>query len=138
MNLYQQFKTDSNVEKKGITIRYGNDGDKPIEFVIARAGGANTAYNKVLEAKLKPYRRQIQNETMDTDTMVALIRDVYATTVVIGWNNVRDADGNELPFTRENCIKLFTDLPELFEDIQTQANRAALFREEVLEIESKN
>lgn len=139
MSLYKQFKTDSNLEKDGIIIEYGQtDQGKPIQIKIARAGGANTAYSRVLEAKVKPYRRQIQNETIERETMTSIMREVYAETVVIGWSNVQNAEGEDLEFNRENVIQLFTDLPELFEDIQSQANNVAIFRETILEEEAKN
>ena len=139
MSLYKQFKTDSNLEKDGIIIEYGQtDQGKPIQIKIARAGGANIAYSRVLEAKVKPYRRQIQNETIERETMTSIMREVYADTVVIGWSNVQNAQGEELAFNRENVIQLFTDLPELFEDIQSQANNVAIFRESILEDEAKN
>lgn len=139
MSLFKQFKTDASLETKGIIIQYGyTEEGKPIQIKICRAGGANTAYSRVLEAKVKPYRRQIQNDTMDRDTMIAIMREVFADTVVIGWDNVQDAEGNDMAFNRENVIKLFELLPELFEDIQTQANNIAIFREEILEAEAKN
>lgn len=139
MSLFKQFKTDASLETKGVIIQYGyTDQGKPIQIKICRAGGANTAYSRVLEAKVKPYRRQIQNDTMDRDTMIAIMREVFADTVVIGWENVQDAEGNEMLFSRDNVIKLFEELPELFEDIQAQASNVAIFREEILAAEAKN
>lgn len=63
---------------------------------------------------------------------------MYAETIVLGWENVEDADGNPLAFNTANAIKLFTDLPDLFRDIQEQSQRSALFRAELLERESGN
>ena len=111
MSLYQQFKSDANLEKSGILLEYGfSKSGKPITIRIARAGGGNSAFTKRMEAKVKPYRRQIQTETIDTAIVEKLLREVYAETVVLGWENVEDADGNPLDFTAANCIKLFEDL----------------------------
>lgn len=139
MSLYSQFKTDKNIEKDGIVLEYGmNSKKKIIGIRIARAGGANVQYSKLLEAKIKPYRRQIQNETLDNDIADKITKEVYAQTIVLGWENVEDENGEELEFSVANCIKLFTDLPELWSDIQQQATRASLFRAEILENDSKN
>lgn len=149
MSLYKQFKTDNDLEKSGIVLEYGeNSHGKPIGIRIGRAGGGNLAYQRLLEARVKPYRRQIQNETIENALVEKLMREVYAETVVIGWENVEfpvlDAAGNdtgkteELPYTVENCVRLFNDLPELYRDIQEQSQRAALFRAEVREADSKN
>ena len=75
---------------------------------------------------------------MDNDVADKITKEVYAQTVVLGWENVEDENGEELEFSVANCIKLFTDLPELWSDIQQQATRASLFRAEILENDSKN
>jgi len=139
MSLYSQFQTDGSLEKEGILLEYGTTDDgKPIAIRIARAGGANRAYEKRMEAEVKPYRRQIQNETIENAVVQRMLRKVYAETIVLGWENVQDPDGNDIPFTVENCIKLFEDLPDLFRDIQEQSQRVALFRAEVREADAKN
>ena len=43
-----------------------------------------------------------------------------------------------MEFNVANVIQLFTDLPDLFKDVQEQAQKAVLFREDILEVESKN
>lgn len=149
MTLYAQFATDKNVEKDGVVLEYGlNSKKKVISIRIARAGGANTHYAKLLESKIKPYRRQIQNETLDNAVAEKLTKEVYAQAVVLGWENVEapilDENGKptgkfeELDFNQANFVRLMDDLPDLWSDIQSQATRAALFRSEILEADAKN
>lgn len=139
MSLYKKFETDRSLEKTGITLDYGpNSKGNTVEIRIARAGGANDQYLKRLEAKAKPHRRAIQHETVEREQLNQIVREVYAETVVLGWTNVEDRDGNEMAFTRENVLKLFTDLPDLYTDIQEQAQSAALFRISVREADAKN
>lgn len=139
MSLYSQFETDRAVEKDGIVLEYGmNSKKKPIEIRIARAGGANEHYSKLLEARTKPYRRQIQNETLDNAVAEKITKEVYAQAIVLGWTGVEDRDGNDMEFNQKNCIKLFDDLPDLWSDIQSQSVRASLFRAEVREADAKN
>lgn len=139
MSLYKTFKTDENIERTGVVLEYGlNSKGQPIQIRIARAGGNNARYNKTLEVKTKPYRRQIQNETLDDVIGRRVFREVYAEAVILGWDGVEDAEGNPMPFTKDNCIKLLTDLPDLFDDIREQAQKAALFRAEILENDAGN
>lgn len=139
MSLYTKFETDRSLEKSGIILDYGpNSKGKNIEIRIARAGGSNESYLKKLEAKAKPHRRQIQHETMERAQIEKMIREVYAESVVLGWEGVEDRDGNEMLFSKENCMKLFDDLPDLYADIQEQAQSAALFRTTVREADAKN
>lgn len=127
------FKTDPTLETKGIVLNYGD-----FKITVARAGGANKAYVKCLERKSRPYRRAIQAETMDNELATAMMREVYVESVVLGWEGVLDAKGKSLPFSKENALQLFTDLPDLFQDVMEQAGKAALFREEIRETEAKN
>lgn len=139
MSLYKQFKTDANLETKGILLEYGESANgKPTTIRIARSGGANKRFMKAIETKTRPYRQQIRLGTLDPDLDLRLNKECFAETVVLGWENVQDENGNEMPFSVANCLKLFNDLPELFLDIQAQSQRVALFREEVLEDDAKN
>ncbi len=155
MSLYSQYTTNSNLEKTGILLEYGfNSKGLPICIRIARAGGSNAAYQKAMETKVKPYRRQIQTETIETEQLQKLIKEVFCATVVLGWENVEapvldtegkptlGEDGNPvmeaLPFSYKNALRLFTDLPDLFSDVQDSAQRAALFRAEIRESNAGN
>lgn len=134
MSLYKQFKTDEALETDGIWIEYGTtEAGQPIRIKIARAGGRNTAFSKALERTTRPYRKAIQTGMLDNKTADNLYKDVFAETVVLDWINVEGPDGQLLEFKKENVVKLFNDLPDLFNDLREQAANAALFREEVLE-----
>lgn len=146
-SLYKQFETNKDVENDGIVLEYGMSTRGPISIRISRAGGANTRFAKLMEAKVKPYRRQVQNETMDKALAEKIAKEVYAETVVIGWENVEmpvivNGEATKelefVPYTVENAIRLFTDLPDLYADIVEQAQRSALFRADIMEADSKN
>jgi len=130
---YSLFATDNKLETDGITLDYG-----AFKIRIARAGGANRKFQQVLEAKLKPHRRQIQTETLADELAHRLIIEAYAEAVLLGWDGVVDAAGQPLAFTRDNAIRLMTDLPDLFRDVQEQATKAALFRKLADEAAEKN
>jgi hypothetical protein len=127
MSFYKQFSTDSNLESKaGVVLDYGAAG----KITIHRAGGSNKKFGEVLTAKLKPYRRQIDAGVMADDVANRVLAEAYAESVIIGWEGVTDAEGNDLEFNRRNVVQLLTDLPELFKDIQGQANSVSNFRAE--------
>lgn len=139
MSLYKQFSTDAKVEREGVVLQYGfNSKQNPIGIRVARAGGANAAYTKRLQSKLNPHRRQLQTETIDKKLLERLLLEVFCETVVLGWENVETENGEDLPFSYENALTLFTDLPELFTDVQEQATKLALFKSEVREVDSGN
>lgn len=135
MSFYKTFSTDAELESgKGIDLDYGEDG----VITIRRAGGANKKYSTVAAAKLKPYARRMQNGTIEPEVIDRVMAEIFAEAVIIGWRNVKGEDGEPLQFTKENCVKLLTDLPDLFADIQAQAERVSNFRAEATEEAVKN
>lgn len=139
MSLYKQFKTDSKIESQGVILDYGlNSKGDHIRIKVARAGGSNIRFAKTMAAKVKPYRRQIQNDTLDVSVMQDILKEVYAEAVVIGWEGVEDEDGKSMAYSPAAAVKLFTDLPDLFADIQEQAQQVALYRKVEREADAKN
>jgi hypothetical protein len=143
--MYKQFKTDKNLETKGVVIDYGS-----FRVTIARAGGSNKKFVRVLEAKTKPFRRAIQTETMDNERASSLMAEVYAEAIILNWESKvgkifkvgieppEDGGDKLLPVTTKNILSTFDNLPDLFTDLQQQANQVALFREVILEDDAGN
>lgn len=141
--MYGQFKTDENLETKGVEIDYGT-----FCITLARAGGANKRYSRVLERLTKPHRRALATETMDPDRAAEILRESYAEAIVLKWETKVDgafkpgieakSGGKLLPVNVKNIMETFANLPDLFTDIQTMANQIALFREEILEDDAGN
>jgi hypothetical protein len=130
---YDMFKADSKMETEGVILDYGS-----FNIKIARAGGANTAFAKTMERLMKPYRTAIRNEVLDSDLAQKILIEAYADAVVLDWQGVTDASGKKLDYSKNNVVKVLTDLPDLFRDIQEQANKLVLFRKETLEAAAKN
>ena len=133
-SIYALFGTDSSMEQSGIWLEYGEFG----RFLVARAGGSNSRFTKSMERLSRPRRRQIQNETLDESIANELLLKAFAESVILRWEGITDSDGKDLPFTRDNVIKLFKDLPDLFIDIREQAAKAANFQAAEVEGDLKN
>ena len=135
MSLYDLYKTDTSKEKDdGVEIEFPGDA----KVWIRRAGGQNTAYEKALDAVMKPHRRQLQQGMLDEGKARELEARVYARGVIIDWSGVTDESGKTLDCTEENIVKLFTDLPDLFTEVKQQANDLSNFRREQVEADAKN
>lgn len=133
MSIYDTFSTDKTLEKEGIVLDYGE-----FKFTVARAGGSNTQYQRLLEAKTKPYRRAIDTGTFDSKRSNQLMVEVFSEAVIKGWEGVTDREGKKLAFNQKNCVQVLTDLPDLFQDIMQQAQNMALYKETVKEDAAKN
>lgn len=92
MSMYKQFQTDTSLEREGVDLNYG-------EFIVrvARAGGGNKRFAKVLEEKMKPVRRALQTETLDEQRSAALLHETFALGVVLNWSVRVVADSKGKP-----------------------------------------
>lgn len=132
-NVYGAFLTDQSAETAGTWIDYG-----AVQVKIARSGGANKSFARLLESKTKPYQRAIKTDTMDNSVAERIMREVFAEAVVLGWKTklgeewkdvVLFKDGSTAPFTKQSVMRVFEEIPDLFQDIQDQAGKASNFRE---------
>lgn len=133
-SIYSKFKTDKRAEQEGIILDYG-DG---ITIKIARAGGSNLKFEKAVQAKMRKYGLQAKHDLLEPEQMRTIFREVLAETVVLGWTGFDDGEGNMLTCTQENVLKVFTDLPDLFDDVLEQSRKSSLFKNNVLEAEAGN
>lgn len=133
MGMYDKFKTDPTTEKTGVVLNYGD-----FRVTVARSGGANKAYQRLLENKTRPYQRAMATGVMDNELALDIVKEVFAETVVLNWEvkegvdswieGVESPDGEILPFNKENVMVVFKELPDLFSDIRAQSDNMQLFR----------
>jgi len=147
MGLRKTFKTDRDAEINGVEVEVSvNDHNGlPIKIRIARMSQGNKRYTKELNRVTKPHMSAIQNDAMDNDLARKMLQEVFVDTILLGWDNLPKSeltgvatDTDELEFTRENALALFKELPDLYDDWEARANRAAAFREKEREEEAKN
>lgn len=144
MSLRKSFKTDKNIETKGIEVDYGTS-----IFTVARAGGANKAYRKALAKALKPLRAAIEADNIDDERAQPALIKCFAENCMLDsqtmfegqWvHGIENPEGDHLPpleVSTENFIKLFTEIPELYRDLQEKAAGRKLFLED-MEAAAKN
>lgn len=140
MNLYNTFESDEKAEAEGIILEYGlNSKEEPIQIRIRRGDGSNVRFAKVFERKSAPFRRIMSIPgALDQKVSDRVMRECYAEAVVVSWSGVEDRDGNPMEFSKDNVLKLFSDLPDLFRDVVRQSQNEALFRRELREAEAGN
>jgi hypothetical protein len=140
--LFTQFETDPKLEREGVKVEYlGDDEDAnktPPTFTIARAGGANVAYDTMMDQKLKPLRRRLQADNVNNKELEKITKEVWIATVLKGWQNVKDQNGDVLEFSQNAATELFNKLPELYEDLRQQSLKVSMYRAANLDEAAKN
>lgn len=162
MALFKNYKTDKDLERTGIVYTP----DSGTAITIARAGGNNVKFAKALEIKTKPYRRQIEAGTLDPKLDRQMMAEVFAETVVKNWETLVGEEGEEqlvqgieadpdnlsayqgepqehgdlilVPFNKHNVVETLLALPDVFRDMQAEANRTANFLDANRKDDAKN
>ncbi len=126
------FGTDPQLEQEGVWCQYGT-----MRFLLARAGGANRRYGKVMMARMKPVRRALEIGNLSEERSRALLADVLAETVVLNWEKVKYKK-QVLEYSKENCRNLLTEFPDLLNELHSLAQRLELYRKDSSEAAAKN
>lgn len=149
MSMYSQLETDKALETRGVEVNYGS-----FRVTLARAGGANKKYEKILNARSKPHQRAMKVDMMDGDMAIEIMREVYADAIILHWE-AQDAKGDWVvgieakpkkssakivivPFNRENVVQAMVDLPELLLWFKEDAEKLSLYLVKELEDAVKN
>lgn len=144
--------TDADSERNGIWFEMGN-----VNVKLARAGGANQAFNKAASELAMKHQRALQANALEDDEARRIAVELYASTVVVKWQTeVPDFDGDEdddanrwtdgvevndgeiLPDTVENRVKFLLDVPEFFAEIKRVADNYGMYRRALAETTAKN
>lgn len=142
MSMYSQYQTDPKKEKNGFVVSFGT-----YRITIARAGGANKQFLKTFNRKCKPYRKDIQAETLDPDIDFQIMVESYSETIVKNWEvesggkwkqGIESPDGGVMPFNVKNVMKTFNLLPDLLNDVAKHAQEASNYLLEEMEADAKN
>lgn len=146
MSMYKNFGTEKSLEIEGVWTNYGE-----FRVKIAHAGGGNKQFLTYGEQAMKPFRRAIENGSFPRERMEALLFDIYAKTIVKGWEvntgepgeeiwqeGIEGPKGDIIPFTQNNVLETFKALPALFYDFKDVAESIAAYRVADLEDEAKN
>ena len=134
-NLDSIFGTNKALEKDGVdfVIKEANEetGEAAVSFRIRRMVGTNPRVKAAMAAYYKPYARQIEMGTLPADKDHELSIRLFIDVCLASWEGVTDENGKPLECTKENALKLFTSLPDLFATLQKYSNDFESYKNEV-------
>lgn len=138
MGLKKLYATDESAEADGVWNDFGG----VFRVKIARAGNGNPKFMKELTRAAKR-----ANGVSTPEMERAALQDVYAHTVVKGWQTCVDGqwqdgidmdEGELLPSNPETYKRVFEELPDVYTSIVRLADDASNYRKSALEASAKN
>ncbi len=131
VSAYSMFETVADAETSGVWVPIG-----PMEFKLARTGGANDTFLKTAAKRLKPFQNALEHMPRKAQDDLAI--GIFVDTILMDWKNVAGRDGVEIAYSKEAAKKLLQELPNLFLALQVEANKMSNFSQEALDNAAKN
>ncbi len=115
---------DEDAENDGIELSFGNG-----RFItVTRAGPSNRKYKTTMARVFKPHQKVVGGAlALGDDAAEDLMKEVYAESIVVGWKGFIGNDDKEIVFSKEACIELFTEAPEIFDAVRSESSKFANF-----------
>ncbi len=105
-------------------------------LLIARA--ENARYREHRDKLLRPVLRRLRAGEIDSAEMEDVTIRVFARTVLLGWKNLQDDDGQEIPYSEVKALELMRSHRDFFLMVQELALDAEMFRARDAEESRKN
>lgn len=126
-NLFAKYEADPKKETEGVEI----DIDGAV-FICRRAGGGNRRYRAAIGMGVAKSGMSERLNSADQDVALAAEDEVtieaFADSVILGWRDVTDRDGNPWEYSRENFVTLMNSCPEVFLFLRSHARDIDNFR----------
>ena len=133
-NLYKRFGGTDAKSREGVWIDVEGS-----EFKVSRASGvANPRYQAALDEQQRKYRRKLDAGLLGTQKQQEIYTKVFVDTILLDWRGVKSKTGEDVPFSKEAAIKLFTELPELLDYLSKEASDRSNFEAAIEEEELGN
>lgn len=119
------YTTDPEIEKNGIDVFFPKE---KFYITIRRSGGANTEFKNKMAEALKNAQSNVGKKELSEKEEDYIIFELFASTVVLGWRNLLDDKGKDIPFSVKNCIDLFVQSEEIYSHLSKSSNNLENFR----------
>lgn len=131
-DLIEDFKKDSNKENNGVWMTF-----KRHQFLVARSHRDNKEFQKLMEERMRPYQFAIDRGNLSALKEVAneVLQGVYAETILKG---IRKLDGTALDYEPADGVKLFDQLPDLWDAVFAFAKADDNYSPDAIKLDSKN
>jgi hypothetical protein len=128
LNLDTIYGTDKKKEVEGVWYDLGEDQPK---FLLKRYHELNPQMQASQARHFKPYARQISMGTLPIEKQYEILINIFLDTTLIGWKDIKDESGSDVPFSKEMAKKVLIQYPDLFEELKAFASKADNYKEVV-------
>lgn len=138
--LHSHYKTNPKAERDGAPLRFpkNEDGTQPTFFVARMGGGNGKKFQATYAEEMAPHKAERDLGILSDEVVEQVSIRVFVKACLRGWENVQTEDGDTIAYSPEAAVQLFTELPELFGQLNMSASLFATYRAANLEAAAKN
>jgi hypothetical protein len=118
------WQSDKQLELDGVPLDVG----RGRVLYLRRAGGANRAFMVALAEVLRRVMGDRDPADVPDMEIDGELQTIYAEHVVVGWRGFKGDDGEDVPYTRANFLKLMELAPDLWGRVRSTANTRESFQ----------
>lgn len=131
LDLVEKYATDHHKEVDGTWVTLGGEG----RILLARIGNVN--WQDALKKVPTNLRAQMESGKLDSRVTEGIIAKLLANTVLLDWEGLAEGEV-EVPYSKENALRLLTELKDFRDMVFEYAGDIENFRHEKLEEDAKN
>ena len=105
------------------------------KFIIAKSGTAR--HVKIQADVFDPVKHLMNLPSFKDDDRKKLYAEVVAKSLLVGWRDMVDDDGNEIPYSVEAAQEMVLEIPELLEFVTQFSINHANYRAQTVEETAK-
>jgi hypothetical protein len=117
------FRMDSELETGGVWCDVGEG----LRVLVARA--RNVKFREYVRQLMKPHLRKVRRGKIDPDLLEDINRKATAKTILLGWEDLQDDDGKDVPYSPEKAEEYLKEFPDFAEIVMEFATDVDLYRE---------
>lgn len=125
-NLDKLFKTDADLEKNGVWFELSEE----TGFLLRPFKSQNPRVKAAMAQHYKPYARLIELGTLEIEKQNEINIKLFINACLVDWKGV-EIDGAVVACDKDNALKLFLALPELFQTLWKHVNDYQNYKEEL-------
>lgn len=119
------FAVNKTLVNDGVWCPIGKD----TKLRIARSN--NEKYRNYLRSLMKPYARQIQRNTAESDAIAKeLIIKATARYLLLDWEGIEDTEGNVVEYNEKTAIEYMTEYSDFYDLVSELSDDTAMFQAE--------
>lgn len=138
VDLQAEFGTDKKLESEGVWI-YPVIRNPKIGFLVRRMSRSNREWANRAAASYRKNKRKIEAGHVTDPKILEDSFKVFCQTVLMNWKGLYDKQKQEIPYTIQKGVELFSTYPDLYERVSDEAQDISTFQaEEIDEIAEKS